>query len=773
MTSFSREARSGTAWGFYALLLYVLCVMPVHAQSSHDKIWLFGAGHTVRFNASGPPLAGGIPEYPGQEYVLHNGPVKGQVAVTDSFGQLLFFVQLQEVNTYQADAYILSKSKVYDRNGNPFPNGNIKSSYLYGNAYGQEMDPLVVPVPNSDTRYYVFYTHYYGLSYSIVDMSLNNGLGDVDPNWKDVPVTVNGQVVGRKITAMPGCESIWLVFRSRGPNAYWSLRIDAQGVDTVPVVSNVGQAHFNDYMYVKANDAAMFAVEEGGLLRGNRQGTLLAAATQVGLELYDFDPCSGKLHHARFLDTVTTFGACFSALGGKLYATEIGGPYPFRGRLVQYDLEAGDWGAIRASKTLVMENVLAAGAYNGKVTGLMGDIKLGPDNKAYVAGNVQFLSPPPYIPIWPQPLVERQTLHVIHQPDSVGMACAPEMDYVLLGGDKQLRPGMSLSHGIAFASFGGTTILPGTLDSITVCFGKEWELSLKDSIACPVWDDGSTATTRKVSASGMYWANYRVGCALRTDSFWVDFVALPKVKQAYRGCQGEIKISLDWDNGASYSLRLEKVGNGIVQAIKADRGHTFQGLDSGAYRLAINNGSCDTLIEIRLTAYPSPVLIANPTDTMIRYGDTVALSVKGALYYVWWPSAAVDTPTSATPLAYPKESTRFWVMGLNEWGCRDSVQVSIGVVPNPACFVPNAFSPNGDGLNDVFKVECSLSQKLILFKIFNRAGQEIYNGTNLSQGWDGNFGGRPCDVGTYFYYIKLAFPGGDVRTYKGELQLLR
>ncbi len=160
-------------------------------------------------------------------------------------------------------------------------------------------------------------------------------------------------------------------------------------------------------------------------------------------------------------------------------------------------------------------------------------------------------------------------------------------------------------------------------------------------------------------------------------------------------------------------------------------------------------------------------------DTTILYGNSVQLNVDGAAYYFWNPGGTLDNPHVYNPVASPLEPTIYTVIGVSAYGCRDTAQVVVDINYNLGEFIPNAFSPNGDGLNDKFKVFNLRYQKLIEMRVFNRWGEQVFATDNPDNGWDGNYKGVPQDAGTFNYLIRVARPDGQIRTYKGDVILIR
>ena len=152
------------------------------------------------------------------------------------------------------------------------------------------------------------------------------------------------------------------------------------------------------------------------------------------------------------------------------------------------------------------------------------------------------------------------------------------------------------------------------------------------------------------------------------------------------------------------------------------------------------------------------------------------LHARGALYYNWTPhNGTIRNPYIPDPYVRPTDAiTVYTVNGLNEWGCHDSAQVTIQVIFDEEETIPNAFTPNGDGKNDIFRIGKMKYKKLIDFTIYDRWGQEMYhNPWDPNGGWDGTYKGIPQDMGTYYYSITIESASGKLRYYKGDVTLIR
>ncbi len=197
----------------------------------------------------------------------------------------------------------------------------------------------------------------------------------------------------------------------------------------------------------------------------------------------------------------------------------------------------------------------------------------------------------------------------------------------------------------------------------------------------------------------------------------------------------------------------------------------------GVYTLQYTLLNCTSVAtaDIKLQA---PVELKDVTASryLIPFGDSVQLNVSGASYYIWTPqNGTLSDHYIYNPVAKPRDSiTTYKVYGMNEWACRDSATITIRVFFDEDEYIPNAFTPNGDGRNDIFRIGKMQYKKLIDFTIYNRWGQEVYhNPYDPNAGWDGTSWGIPQDMGVYYYSIMIETAGGIVKQYKGDVTLIR
>lgn len=170
-------------------------------------------------------------------------------------------------------------------------------------------------------------------------------------------------------------------------------------------------------------------------------------------------------------------------------------------------------------------------------------------------------------------------------------------------------------------------------------------------------------------------------------------------------------------------------------------------------------------------------VVASTSKTHVLNGEVVTLSAQPTGYssYSWTPTDGVVSPNSQTTEAKVNGTTIYKVTVSDGFCAKSDTVIVFG--GDYACdknfvYLPNAFTPNGDGDNDVLFVRSAIAQKVLL-RIFNRWGQMVFETENQHVGWDGTFKGRPCDPDVYDYYLKVTCVGKEENIIKGNVTLIR
>jgi len=189
----------------------------------------------------------------------------------------------------------------------------------------------------------------------------------------------------------------------------------------------------------------------------------------------------------------------------------------------------------------------------------------------------------------------------------------------------------------------------------------------------------------------------------------------------------------------------------------------------------VDGYGCKNTDTASIIVIPSPANMLHDIthDQVIAYGTSIQLSVQGAVYYYWTPdNGTLSNPNINNPTATPLDKTTYIVYGYDSTGCVDSQEVTIDVITTKEV-VPTAFTPNGDNINDVFRVANLNKGHLVDMKIFNRWGELVCQTSDNNKGWDGKFEGIRQDIGTYFYTIIIEHEDHTKVYYKGDLTLVR
>lgn len=328
--------------------------------------WCFGIGAGIDFNTQAPsPFSSNS-----------TNTEEGCSSISDNMGNLLFYTNGVSVWNSQHEL---------------MPNGND----LFGNVSSTQ-SALIVKKPGIDEQYYIFTTGHqadiYGLRFSIVDMSLDGGLGDVT-NIKNIELQSR---ILEKVVAIrqDNMMDFWVVCHLWDSTRFHSYEITASGIDFNPVISDVGSHIMGSanttHGYMKANQTGdRLALAHGGFIHD--------------VELFDFNKESGEITNPIYLrDFITDrpYGVEFSPDGNILYCSILGEV----GTVYQYDL-LGDSSYIQNSRTII-----------GTGTDYSGALQLGPDGRIYHASKYA------------------DYLSVIEHPNVLGEGCDYQLNSFYLDG---------------------------------------------------------------------------------------------------------------------------------------------------------------------------------------------------------------------------------------------------------------------------------------------------------------------------------------------------
>ena len=183
-----------------------------------------------------------------------------------------------------------------------------------------------------------------------------------------------------------------------------------------------------------------------------------------------------------------------------------------------------------------------------------------------------------------------------------------------------------------------------------------------------------------------------------------------------------------------------------------------------------NDGCADTAL-VTVSVFDT-LGTATPNDTSVCYGDEIQLTVNGGSDFTW-SGTGLSCSACTNPSVTITQNQVYTVAYSDDNGCARVASFSVFVVDGCAQLVfPNAFTPNGDGLNDLFR-PLAYSIASIEYHIYDRWGNHVFTAYDLNTGWDGEYKGNPMPVGTYAWYAKANTKSGETLLDKGNMTLLR
>ncbi|MBD0830902.1 T9SS type B sorting domain-containing protein [Aestuariibaculum sediminum] len=442
------------------LIGFLLFLNLIHGQGE-GNIWYFGNQAGVDFN-DGRPVA-----------LFDSRLVTGEGCATicSQNGAVLFYTDGRTV---------------WNKNHKIMLNG----TGLHGHESSAN-SAIIIPKPGFPNEYYIFTTDAiesdrYGLEYSEVDMTLDNGLGAVTEN-KNIPLAKTA-FEGLSALINVNANQVWVVTKAYNSNKVLAFNVSTDGVNASPVVSNLSGAnnYTGSYCIKFSPNGEKMAIS------GVASGTFLC----------DFDIYTGTVSNTVMLD-LESYGVEFSPDSNLLYVTYKN--FLWFGDIYQYDITEQNITAINESKTLVFDNSL--NQYETQLTAL----QLAPDRKIYAAN------------------VDTEYLSVIHNPNVKGIGCNFERVGFSLEGKRSEAGLPQYIHAIdntIFISYSGG------------CFGTDTNFYLKGSVDAITWDFGDANSgdentsaelnpTHVFSGSGIY----EVKALATIDSKQVELILSVEIYQ--------------------------------------------------------------------------------------------------------------------------------------------------------------------------------------------------------------------------------------------------
>lgn len=475
---------------FYLFLFLAFIPAFTASAQGENNVWAFGKGLGLDFT-SGNPVSIGTSLY----------TVEGSASVCGKNGKLKFYSDGQ---------------KVFNRNHKQMPDGFGLLTDL-----SMTQGVAIVPLVNDTNKFYLFVLHSTGntapyyLNYSVVDMSLDGGLGNIISTQKNI--TIDDSLSEKMIvTKASGC-AYWLIVHKYHSPSFHAFKIEGPGIHEKPVVSNT-----------IFTGTGKFGIGEMKVSPDNKKIALAnwVSRGQTGsIELFNFDSTSGKVDGYALIDSsrqYAAYGISFSPDNKKLYAAygedEPRPPYP----LVQYNITPlPDIGMVRASKTTL------ATAYNWAGMRLYRD-------KIYVLKSANVSC----------------AIGVINDPDNIGTAC-------------NFRDSLFVFYS---STFGLGNPVPETLPvrsrkiDTSACIALDY--AGVPGYASYTWSDGYSGYSRKIEAPARYWVKSSNGSCgaeiidtlnISKKEFKMNLgedIALCKTNSAILNCPVRDAQYL-WSNGAT------------------------------------------------------------------------------------------------------------------------------------------------------------------------------------------------------------------------------
>ncbi|MBK7426422.1 MAG: gliding motility-associated C-terminal domain-containing protein [Saprospiraceae bacterium] len=712
------------------------------AQKQNNQ-WRFGDGGGINFNI--------LPPVNAQDAAIITG--EGSASIADrSTGELLFYT---------------NGVSVWNSLNQLMPNG----ANLFGGSsqlLSSTSAAVIIPDPGNTELYYIVtideQTSNNGIRYSIVDMSLNNGLGDVVPGQKNIFLF---DTSSEKLHVVPISDGLgyWLVSHNSPGNSFYSFKVTSTGIQNIPIVSTIGGVQGNGAGHIKINK------QFNKIALGN--------IFDSTIELFDFDNTTGIISNPviwKFnFPNALVYGVEFSPNGKVLYVSNFE-------RVIQYDISLS--GAINIENSAYQ---VSSGTYQA------GALQLGPNNKIYInAGSIDAISCPNNL----GPFCNLQRNVIANQSGGGGYGLPQWIYYyddsISLASNSILYVDTCLGNATQFR-----------LENIEGNTNIEWDFG--DPNSGPNNSANGPIVNHTFTDAGLYDVRAIIRNECDSDTLFLLNILIEDCDDIETSITG-IKIS--GDTCSSLTLDLQVIGtsssayffwnfgdpnSGINDtltitgnSLSAFPTHTFS--SAGLYTVCVNfqepglavSTVCRTIsIGLCCTGIISAIDIC--VENNIPFSIASGEPISSVSWNFGDPQSAGDNFSSALNPTHKFSTTGvFTISAIVNFPCGSDTLIFTTAIVNcdtitESCqfFIPTAFSPNTDGINDEVSPFTNCEFEEYEFSIFNRWGGLLYDSSNPLDKWDGKFKGVECPVGEYIYSMTYKFPFQQTAKATGSLTLLR
>jgi gliding motility-associated-like protein len=262
-------------------------------------------------------------------------------------------------------------------------------------------------------------------------------------------------------------------------------------------------------------------------------------------------------------------------------------------------------------------------------------------------------------------------------------------------------------------------------------------------------------------------------CVSRQKTDPITLLATPLVvfTQSAPICANDGSFPLDGrdESNSGIAGSGEYTGTGVTQAGLFDPSVSGPGTFLIRYTYTFSTGASNT-VSREITVNPVPTVDVPASVTVLEGGSRVitAKATGNGLTYAWFPATGLNDATIANPTVTGTGDLTYRVTVTNDKGCQQFADVTVTVLKTPG--VPNAFTPNGDGINDKWEVRHLDSYPGCTVNIFNRNGQKVFSSIGYPVPWDGRTNNGNLSTGVYYYIID---PKNGRKTMSGYITIIK